>query len=403
MNMVNFVLIIVAFKLTGSNAAVSGIVLSFIIPAIVFGMLAGVYVDRWNKKKVLFYTNILRLLLVAVLALIHTDILVIYLVSFAVAVVTQFFIPAETPLIPKFVPDELLNSANALFGMGIYGSIVFAYALSGPVLILFGSTNVFIFIGAMFLLAAFFVSLIKKSATVIETKKTSLKKTALSVSAEIKAAIDLVVKTRDVFNSLFLLTLSQLLILLLAVIGPGYARDVLNVRVDEFPLLFVAPGAVGMIVGALILANIPSKSYPKHKSATLGVLISSATLLLLPFGSKVASDGFIQTVNNFLPSFMSLDILHFMMFLSFVLGFANALVFVPSNTILQEKTGEEIRGRIYGALNSMVGLFSLFPIMVVGGLADIFGVSRVITGIGICVLLIGVMRLPLPLNFFKKQ
>ncbi|MBI3092680.1 MAG: MFS transporter, partial [Candidatus Levybacteria bacterium] len=60
MNMTNFILIIVAFELTKSNTAVSLIVLSFTVPTIIFGILAGVYVDRWNKKQVLFLTNIIR-------------------------------------------------------------------------------------------------------------------------------------------------------------------------------------------------------------------------------------------------------------------------------------------------------------------------------------------------------
>lgn len=50
-NVFNFFLIIIAFANTRSNTAVSGVVLSFIIPAIIFGSFAGAYVDRLNKRK----------------------------------------------------------------------------------------------------------------------------------------------------------------------------------------------------------------------------------------------------------------------------------------------------------------------------------------------------------------
>ena len=60
MNLLNFILLIVVFNLSNSNIAVAGVVLSFTVPSILFGILAGVYVDKWNKKNVLVYTNALR-------------------------------------------------------------------------------------------------------------------------------------------------------------------------------------------------------------------------------------------------------------------------------------------------------------------------------------------------------
>src|SRR5487761_679233 len=67
-NLFNFFLLLVVYKLTHSNTAVSGIVLTFTIPAIFFGSIAGVYVDRWNKKYVLIITNTIRALLLILVA-----------------------------------------------------------------------------------------------------------------------------------------------------------------------------------------------------------------------------------------------------------------------------------------------------------------------------------------------
>lgn len=390
MNMVNFVLIIVAYKITNSNAAVSGIVLSFTIPAILFGLVAGVYVDHWDKKKVLFATNALRTLLLIVLAVFHVNIFSIYLLSFTIAVVTQFFIPAETPMIPRLVKRELLFPANALFGMGLYGSLVIAYALSGTALILFGDTYVFFFLAALFFLAAVCVTLIKTPKHYEDV--VSEKKNMRSFMSDVKNVFLLVIKTREIFHSLLLLTLSQLLILILAVIGPGFANQVMGIQVDAFPLLFVTPAAIGMVVGGIILGNY-FHGFSKEKSATIGVFLSGIAMLFLPYGSKVASRGFIQSINTTLPSYLAIDILHIMIVLAFILGFANAFVFVPSNTLIQEKTSDEFRGRVYGMLNALVGVFSLIPIVVVGEFADIFGVSSVITWIGITIILIGFFRL----------
>lgn len=391
MNMVNFVLIIAAFKLANSNTAVSGVVLSFTIPAIIFGMLAGVYVDRWNKKSVLFATNAIRVILLLLLFTLHTNLFFIYLLSFTVATVTQFFIPAETPMIPLLVGKKLLLTANALFGMGIYGSALIAYGLSGPLLLLFGQKNAFLILALSFFLAAVFVLLIKAPKKRLK-KRVGNKQLNLNLASEVKSAFSLMTKTKEIYNSLILLTLSQILILILAVIGPGYARQILGIGVDEFPLFFVTPAALGIIMGSIILGNFFHNA-SKEKSVTIGVLLSGMAILLLPYGSKVASRSIITAINAYLPNIFVIDILHIMIFLAFVFGIANALVFVPSHTTIQEKTSDEFRGKVYGALNTLVGVFSLFPIIIVGELADLFGVGRVLTGIGMTILAIGVMRL----------
>lgn len=393
MNMVNFILILLAFKLSHSNTAVSGIVIAYTVPAIIFGIFAGVYVDRWNKKTVLFYTNVIRAILLILLAFFHKDLLSVYLLTFAISIVTQFFIPAETPMIPLIVRKELLHSANALFGMGIYGSVLIAYVFSGAFLLWFGQFHVFFILSALFLLSSVFVHFIAiKKPIPQDTDITVISAANTTMHHEIRSLFALITKTKKVYHSLFLLSLSQLVILIIGVIGPGYANQVLGLEVEQFPLLFIAPAALGMVVGALALGNF-SHQYRKNTIATLGVFLSAICVFLLPYGSKVASQGFIATINLLLPNVLDITILHVMMFLALVLGIANAFVFVPSNTILQEETSDEMRGKVYGALNSLIGIFSLAPVLIVGGLADVFGVSHVLTGIGVILFLIGLWRI----------
>jgi len=386
-NIVNFVLLIVAFDLSNSNTVVSGVVLAFMIPSILFGIPAGIYVDRWNKKKVLFLTNAVRAIMLVLLALLHHNLFFVYTLTFIISLVTQFFVPAETPMIPRLVNKQHLLVANALFGMGVYGSILVAYGLSGPLLILLGKTNTFFFLSVLFVIASFFVWRIKLS----QQQKDAQVKTMepLSVRREISSLFSLMAKTKEVSHSLFLLTLSQILILILAVIGPGYAKQILSIPVDSFLLLFVTPAALGMVIGAVIIGTYFNQT-SKYLLANIGVFLSAVAVLVLPYGSSFASKGFITTMNMYLPDITVFNIL---VFLAFIMGFANALVFVPSNTILQEYTSDELRGKVYGALNTFVGIFSLIPTIAAGGLADIFGVAHVLTGIGIFLLLVGGVRL----------
>jgi hypothetical protein len=293
-------------------------------------------------------------------------------------------------MIPLTVKRENLLSANALFGMGIFGSILIAYALSGPLIILVGTINTLTILAFMFFIGAVFISVVKikpetnKNPVIISRK--------FDLIRDIKYALILVSKTKEISHSIFLIAACQIIILILATIAPGYAYQVLGIKVEEFPLVFVAPAALGMIFGAIILVNF-FHSHAKKNVINVGIFISGLAMLLLPYGSKVASKDFVYILNAYLPHIFDITILHIMSFLAFILGFANSLIFVPANTIIQEKTTDEFRGKIYGMLNTIIGVFSLFPIVIVGGLSDLIGVANVVTGIGISIILFVLIRL----------
>jgi MFS family permease len=392
MNLFNFALLIVVFSVANSNTAVSGVVIAFTLPALFFGILAGVLVDRWNKKSVLIWTNLLRALIVLPLALFYKSLGLVYLATFGVAMVTQFFIPAETPIIPLLVRKELLLSANALFGMGIYASIFLAYALSGPILLMFGKTNIFIFLAASFFIAGIFASLIKINKSRVEPRKLEKNQVALSLNDEIKVVFSLISKTRKLSHALFSLTVVQILIYVLAAIGPGYAQHVLRIRVESFPILFVTPAIIGLAIGALIIGSFMHK-HPRESLTKFGLFLMGISILLLPYGSRVESRQIIHLINFYLPHILSINVVHIMVVLAFILGIATAFVFVPANTVLQEETSDESRGKVYGVLNSLIGVMSIVPVVVVGGLADLIGVKAVITGTGLVVILIAVIRI----------
>lgn len=379
-NMMNFILILVAFSLTNSNTAVSGIVLSFTIPAIIFGILAGVYVDRWNKKKVLFLTNIIRFAILVLLAAFHTKLPLLYFFSFVVAIVTQFFIPAETPMIPLLVKKEHLIAANALFSTAWFGSVFVAYALAGPVVLLLGHTISFILLSAVFLCASIFALLIEVPDIVEKTRKSTKQ---LHIFIEIRNALTTIFQIREVRHAFSMLMLSQILTYIISIVGPGYARNILHINVNAFPLIFITPAVIGMATGAYVMANSLDK-FSRHKSATLGLFIATPTIFCLAFSQQIAG-----LFTHILP----FSLISFAVSFAFLLGFANALIFIPSNTLIQEHSTDQIRGKIYGALNTISALLSLVPIIVVGSLADIFGVGTVLCVIGFVIGLIGVIRL----------
>lgn len=388
MNMMNFILILTIFSLTSSNKAVSGLILSFTIPAVIFGILAGALVDNWNKKMVLFLTNIIRFAFIFILSFFYKNIFAFYVFSFLSSIVTQFFIPAETPMIPLLVKKEHLLSANALFGLAWFGSLLIAYALSGPFLLLFGVKNSFFILSFIFLIASVFALMIKKN-----NSNSNLKLIKFNLYNEIKNTISSIIKIPEVYHAFLLLVLIQVLILIISVLGPGYARSVLKININEFPIIFLTPAVLGMAFGSFTVSNFLNR-FSRHKIATLGLFIASFSIISMPY-----------IVNFNLLSFISLLMLGFLkfyqiqfiltVFIAFVLGFSNSLIFVPSNTLIQEHSSNQIRGKIYGALNSASSLLSIIPVSLAGWLADIFGVQLSLIVLGISIFIIGISRLAL--------
>ncbi len=391
MNMMNFMLTLVVFSLSNSSTAVSGIVLSFTIPAILFAIPAGALVDKWGKKSVLFTTNLIRAVLLIFVAFTHQNLPLLYTLSFVISIVTQFFIPAETPMIPLLVKKQQLFSANALFGAALFGSIMIAYALSGPFLIFFHTQVAFLLLSVFFLLGALSVVGIGRVSKKEKNQQTQVS-LPTNLMEEMKNTLSLITKVSTIYHAFALLAISQIIVFIIAVIGPGYAKHILNIDINQFPIFFVVPAMVGVGIGIVLLSTF-FRNRNRQKLGTLGLFLTALVLLLMPFGSKVTSRVFVHTLNTFLPTYLQISILHIMAVLACGMGIANAFIFIPSNTLIQEATSDAIRGKVYGALNALISLFSILPVILVGSFADVIGVGNVLIIVGIAIAIIGFARL----------
>ncbi|HEU4674186.1 MAG TPA: hypothetical protein VFS32_14935, partial [Candidatus Limnocylindrales bacterium] len=93
-NMVIYGLTVIIFETTRSNAAVSALLLTFLVPAVALSAVAGVYVDRLDRRLLLVVTNVLRAAAFGLMILAGTNILAIYVLNVAVSAITVFFAPA---------------------------------------------------------------------------------------------------------------------------------------------------------------------------------------------------------------------------------------------------------------------------------------------------------------------
>lgn len=382
-NMANVVLIFLVYFLTGSNLLVSMILIVSLLPQILLSFFGGIVADLRNKKNILLYGNLLRAAVLLTLLVGYKSLLAIFIAAFISSVVTQFYTPAEAPVIPKLVKPKHLVAANSIFGLTLFGSILMGFVLAGPTVDVLGRSAVFIVVAGFFALAALCTFLIpgnlfsKTSAGHTYTLKTALIKDTFS--SYLFESYKLIKTTKDVTAAFLLLIISQVIIFVLAVMVPGYAKTVLMVSAEKVSLALFAPAALGMVITAVVIGSIGAR-FNREKLMNIGVFFSGIVLVLFP----IITVGFIKSIYTFFPG---VNILHAVAVLAFFAGVGNALIFIPSQTTIQEKIPEDFRSKVYGLLFALIGAFSIFPIIAAGGLADVIGVGTVLIVVGIAVLL----------------
>ncbi len=138
-NAANYGLLVLIAEVTGSSTLIGLAIISFSLPAVLFGVPAGVLVDRFNRRHVLWISNLLRgfcaLGFVINLMVDRGDVLPIYVLTFLIAVISQFFTPAEGAAIPLLVDERELVNALSLFNITFTLAQALGFVLLGPVIL----------------------------------------------------------------------------------------------------------------------------------------------------------------------------------------------------------------------------------------------------------------------------
>src|SRR5215218_6906240 len=149
------------YDLTGSALATGGMFIAQTAPRLLLGSIAGVFVDRWDRKRTMIVANVLSatalLLLLPVLSI--ADLWLVYLAAFLQASIALFFQPAESALVPTLVGEEHLVHANALIALNWELTRLIAPPLGGLVMALLGLNAVIAIDSITFLLSAALVAL----------------------------------------------------------------------------------------------------------------------------------------------------------------------------------------------------------------------------------------------------
>lgn len=384
-NMVLFGLTVQVFALTGRSTSVSLLILSFLVPAVLFGAVAGVYVDRLDRRLILIWTNALRAVLFLVLLAVQTDIGLIYLLLILISTLATFFGPAEAAMIPVVVSRKQLLPANSLHILTLQAAFFLGFALLGPLVVnLASQTVLLILVAASYFIGAalcWFLPTYKPRVGPPDPSQ-AIGEASTAVASTFSQLLDglkYIRGNRAIFWPLTYLALGASLIGVLGVLGPGFATQVLGLSERDF-VVVVLPLGVGLVMGILVL-NVYGRHFPRRRVIEVGMIGLGVTLLALSIAQPITTRLSLGPV---------ISLLSVVIVVAFAAGVAYAFVAVPAQTQLQEELPSAVRGRVFGVLNMLVSIASFLPIIIVGPIADVVGTSAVIQGSAIVTLLVAV-------------
>src|SRR2546427_10037350 len=176
--------------------------------------------------------------------------------------------------------------------------------------------------------------------------------------------------------SLIYIALTYTLVAVAGALAPGFVREVLRVG-ERNVVIIVAPAGIGVIAGLGFL-NLIGPRWPRPNAIGTGLIVAASALLLLA-GARPLAETFSSVGSPGLgaafPVFASI-----VAGTAFVFGISYAFITVPAMTLLQEELRDDIRGRVFGVLNMLISIFSLLPLLIVGPIADVWGVAPVFVG-----------------------
>lgn len=358
----NLTLLIVVLRLTGSTAALAAMAIALAVPAIVVGPIAGVFVDRWDRRRVMLASDLIRAVLVlGFIFVASTDRLwVMYVVAIAHATIGTFFTPARTALVPRIVPANGLMAANSLnqltrvlagvVGSGLAGILVGVVEVTWPAFLIDAST---------FVLSFVIVLRVRTSGRVEAGEHGH--DAPQGVVGQLREGLGLIAGSGILMGTL---------------VGAGVTMLGLGaVNVLFVPLMLhdlVLPTTwLGAVDGAQTLSIILATGLV----ATIATRLRPTTMIVIGLAGIAMDIALVAAVSS---------VWHVLV-LMFVVGWFVTPLEAALGTIIQTATEDRYRGRIASTIHAVTGAASVLSMALAGVFADVVGVRTVFVLAGVVV------------------
>jgi DHA3 family macrolide efflux protein-like MFS transporter len=338
---------IYVFQQTGSALLVGVTLMATAVPSLIVGLIAGVYVDRHDRRRIMIASNLAQAVIVALIPFVlGIDISLLFVAILINAGVKMFFDPAYEAMIPEIASDEELNAANAFLSIASFGSTAIGFAFAG----LLTSIDVrwaFWIDALTFVFSAGCIGLMRIR---IKTEAPEDEETSVgAVVDNLKLGIRTILET-PMLRSLFLLGvpvffsfgLWNVLLLPMAIKELGATEFEYGIQEGVT--------SIGFVFGSLFMARYASRLYD-GLWVFVGYLGMGIAGILYGLSPTIWIAIFFATLS----------------------GFFNSPASVARSTLLQRNTPRELRGRVFSALFVMRDVIFLAG-MAGAGLADVIDV-----------------------------
>jgi len=339
-------------QLTGDPFKVGIAVATILLPAIFIGPIAGVYLDRFNRRDVMLASNLVQAFIVGMIGILYSlgslSFLVLLAMLFVLNSGAQFVRPAVTAMIPGITEKEDLSTANSLFSLSSSVNQVAGYGIGGIVVLALGVAVPFYYDSLTFLFAAAMLSLITRSLGAIPN---SASNPSLLDSAPVSFREKFMQGMRFIRGSKFLVQL-VLVGLVLNFFGAGifallapYARNVISGNAGTYGAILTTY-SLGAVMGSVLVGKLQLRNYV-GKMLFAGVM--GQGLVIVGLGLTT--------------------ILFFALAFSFAVGVLQTMVNVPMTVLVQAKVPGDMLGRVFSSLVALLTIAQPVSSTLAGGLA----------------------------------
>lgn len=395
LNASNYALIILINQVTGSTTLIGLAIILFSLPAVLFGVPAGVFVDRRNKRRVLLYSNCLRAIalfgFVISLLIDRTQLVPAYLLTFLVSGIGQFFTPAEGASIPLLVNGDELMHALSLFQVTFMLSNALGFLLFAPLLLSFIPTltiagwtitpiaSLYGIMALLYLVCAGLVALIparifcepQRPAHASNGQLASGLLCALhAVWREMLQAWTFLRRRPPLFEAVIQLSFAGILLLVIGELATALVTRLLHLPAASMAFVF-APAGIGLVLSSLVMPRL-IRALGKSRTIVAGALALAVMLVCLPLSTLL--------LQNLADRGMQVHTLHVVLVgaIMFLAGSAINCINIPANTAMQEQTPEWIKGRVLALQLAMYNAGSIPVVLLIGGISDRFQLPTVL-------------------------
>lgn len=356
-------LLLLAHRLTGSTAAVAGTAIAIALPQLLIGLFAGVMVDRWDRRRLMITSDLIRAVLVlGFIAVTSADRLwLLYAIAFAQAAVGTFFNPARATLLAEVLPSDQLLPANSLSNMSRVVAGVAGSAAAGVLASI--SSN----ISVVFVIDAFTFVLSAALVARVAVPRLTTRQASTRMLGELAAGLSLIRNSRILSGVVVAGTMAMLGLGAVNVLIVPLVVDDLGSSEAWFGAL-EAVMVAAMIGSGAAVAALSGRLEPTH-------LVTGGAVGL---GASVAGFSLADAPWQLLP-------------LMFAAGACVTPLQSAVTTILQTTVPPELRGRTQATFATLVSAANIASMSLAGILAAASGIGAVLVGGGAVVVSAGLL------------